>query len=325
MTAGGSLTVSVTVKNAGKRKVKAQTVGLALTKLKLTGSLKVKALAAGKKATAKGKVTLPKTVAPGAYKLVACIGKTCATGGAVTVKAAAGGGSPAPATPLPSRPSGDTVNLPPGPAPLPGPDPTPTPDPGPGPTPTPDPIPQDPKDAAPPLDPGAATSVYDSTKFLYSGANPIQRDVEPGAIEPKQVAVLKGHVKDRAGAPIGGVRVTVLDHPELGETNTRADGAFDIAVNGGGITLEFVVAGFLPVQRTLAPDWQDYETVDDVVMVPVDPNVKTIDPTRPRRSRSCAAPRPRTRTASARARCCSRRASTARWSSRAAARSRSTS
>ncbi len=90
--------------------------------------------------------------------------------------------------------------------------------------------------------------------------------------------MLKGHVNDRDGRPIGGVRVTVLDHPELGGTNTRADGAFDIAVNGGGITLEFVVAGFLPVQRTLAPEWQDYETVDDIVMVPVDPNVKTIDP-----------------------------------------------
>ena len=132
-------------------------------------------------------------------------------------------------------------------------------------------------------------------------------------------------MQDRDGAPIGGVRVTVLDHPELGETNTRADGAFDIAVNGGGVTLSFVVAGFLPVQRTLAPGWQDYETLDDVVMVPVDPNVKTIDPDRPRRSRSCAAPSRRTRTASARARCCSRRASTARWSSRAAARGRSTS
>ena len=90
--------------------------------------------------------------------------------------------------------------------------------------------------------------------------------------------MLKGHVQDRAGTPIGGVRVTVLDHPELGVTNTRADGAFDIAVNGGGVTLSFVVAGFLPVQRTLSPSWQDYETLDDVVMVPVDPNVKTIDP-----------------------------------------------
>ena len=95
-------------------------------------------------------------------------------------------------------------------------------------------------------------------------------------------------------------------------TNTRADGAFDLAVNGGGVTLSFEIAGFLPVQRTLAPNWQDYETLDDVVMVPVDPNVdgRSI-PTRPRRSRSSRAPRARTRTARARARCCSRRAPTA--------------
>ena len=279
--AGGAFTVSVTVKNTGKRKAKAQTVALVLSKdgradakdIKLAGALKLKALAARKSGAAKGKLTVPKSAAAGSYKLIACVGKTCAAGNAIAVKAAA----PTPPATLPSRPSGDTVNLPPGPAPVPNPG-DPVPSPGPGPSPTPDPIPQDPKDAAPALDPGAATSVYDSTKFIYSGANPIQRDVEAGAIDAKQVAVLKGHVNDRDGKPIGGVRVTVLDHPELGETNTRADGAFDIAVNGGGITLEFVVAGFLPVQRTLAPEWQDYETVDDIVMVPVDPNVKTIDP-----------------------------------------------
>ncbi|WP_028062594.1 RHS repeat-associated core domain-containing protein [Solirubrobacter soli] len=270
---GDAFTVSVTVKNPGKRKAKAQTVSVSLSKLKLNGSLKVKALKARTSATVKGKVTVPKTAAAGTYKLTACIGKACTTGATVAVK----GTSAAPAPP--ARPSGDTVNLPPGPAPLPPDNPTATPTPGgPNPTPTPDPVVEDPKDAAPPLDPGAATSVYDSTKFLYTGANPIQRDVAPGAISDKQVAVLKGKVQDRVGEPIGGVRVTVLDHPELGETNTRADGQFDIAVNGGGITLSFVVAGFLPVQRTLAPNWQDYETLDDVVMVPVDPNVKTIDP-----------------------------------------------
>jgi hypothetical protein len=34
-------------------------------------------------------------------------------------------------------------------------------------------------------------------------------------------------VTDRDGAAIKGVRVTVLDHPELGVTDTRADGGFD--------------------------------------------------------------------------------------------------
>ena len=131
--------------------------------------------------------------------------------------------------------------------------------------------------------------------------------------------MLKGHVKDRDGEPIGGVRVTVLDHPELGETNTRADGAFDIAVNGGGdharVRGRRLPAGAAHARAGLAglrdarrrrdgpgrPERQDDR-----------PGLDRAVPGRP------AAPRPRTRTASARARCCSRRASTARWSSRTA-------
>jgi len=38
------------------------------------------------------------------------------------------------------------------------------------------------------------------------------------------------------------------------------------------------IVRYLTVQRTLAPNWQDYETLSDVVMVPLDANVKTIDP-----------------------------------------------
>ena len=46
----------------------------------------------------------------------------------------------------------------------------------------------------------------------------------------------------------------VLEHDELGLTNTRADGKFDLAVNGGGVTLQFERAGYLTVQRTLSPE-----------------------------------------------------------------------
>ncbi len=148
--AGGALTVSVKVKNPGKRKAKAQTVRVVLSKdgradakdIKLAGVLKLKALAGRKSATAKGKLTVPNGAAAGSYKLIACVGKTCAAGSAIALKGAA---TPPVNTPLPSRPSGDTVNLPPGPAPVPNPG-DPVPPPGPGPSPTPDPIPQDPKD-----------------------------------------------------------------------------------------------------------------------------------------------------------------------------------
>ena len=83
-------------------------------------------------------------------------------------------------------------------------------------------------------DAGEITLVSDTTEFLYTGANPIQKDVEDDAIEETRAAVLRGKVLRRNGSPIDGVRVTVVDHPELGRTATRTDGGFEIAVNGGG-------------------------------------------------------------------------------------------
>jgi len=44
------------------------------------------------------------------------------------------------------------------------------------------------------------------------------------------------------------VTITVLNHPEFGQTLSRTDGMFDLAVNGGGaLTLTFAKAGFLAV------------------------------------------------------------------------------
>jgi RHS repeat-associated protein len=227
--------------------------------IKLRGTLKAR-----KTQTVKGKLTVPASARPGTYRLIACVGKTCSVAAKkLKVTRAAAKPTPQQQPALPARPAPGNENLPPGPQ---------------NPGNKPDPVPQEPELAAPPLDPGGATSVYDATRFLYTGPNPVQRGVKPGAIEPTQVAVLKGKVIDRAGKPIKGVRVTVLDHPELGMTNTRADGEFDMAVNGGGVTLQFEAAGFLTVQRTLMPEWQNYEALTDVVMVPVDPKVTTIDP-----------------------------------------------
>ena len=82
------------------------------------------------------------------------------------------------------------------------------------------------------VDPGVATTLASSTEFLYSGADPVQTGVAPGTIEPVQVAVLRGKVSDSSGAPLSGVIITVLNHPEFGQTLSRTDGMFDLAVNG---------------------------------------------------------------------------------------------
>lgn len=72
--------------------------------------------------------------------------------------------------------------------------------------------------------------------------------------------------------------MTVQYHTEFGQTLTRRDGWFDMAVNGGGLVIvNYELAGYLPVQRRIQVPWQDYVVLPDVVMIPLDKQVTTID------------------------------------------------
>ena len=128
------------------------------------------------------------------------------------------------------------------------------------------------------IDPTVTTNVGDSTTFLYTGTNPVQSGVAPGTIERLRAAVLRGQATARDGSPLPGVAITVLSHPEFGVTQTAGDGTFSMAVNGGGLlTLRYVKAGFLEVQRQVVVPWQDYAWMPDVVLVALDTQVTTID------------------------------------------------
>jgi RHS repeat-associated protein len=130
----------------------------------------------------------------------------------------------------------------------------------------------------PPLDSTVATNPYSATTFLYTGNNPVQTGMAPGTIEPQRTAVLRGRVLDRSGNPIPGVTITVLNHPEYGQTLSREDGLFDLVVNGGGVlTLNYKKTGYPPLQRTLAADWQQYERLPDVMLTPFDTRVTTVN------------------------------------------------
>jgi hypothetical protein len=130
--------------------------------------------------------------------------------------------------------------------------------------------PPDPATVAPPLDTTVPTSIKTATEFLYTGVNPIQEGVIPDKIERKRAAVLRGKVTERDGEALSGVRVTVLDHPEFGQTLSRDDGMFDLAVNGGALlTVRYEKAGFLMVQRRLEIPWNDIFWLPDVAMVEV--------------------------------------------------------
>jgi hypothetical protein len=142
----------------------------------------------------------------------------------------------------------------------------------------PTPPPPDPSTVAPPLDMTVATTIGTGTQFLYTGANPIQTGVAPGTINPVRAAVLKGRVLDKNNNPLPLVKITVLDHPEFGQTMSRADGRFDMAVNGGGvITVKYEKVGFQTLQRTENVPWQDYCGLPDAVMIGFDPQVTFID------------------------------------------------
>ncbi len=138
-------------------------------------------------------------------------------------------------------------------------------------------LPPDPKTVAPKIDATVATTVFAAMEFLYTGTDPIQTGVAPGTIDPKRAAVLRGRVLDKQNQPLPGVTVSILNHPEFGQTLSRADGWFDLVVNGGGyLTLSYQKAGYLPAQRQANVPWQDYVLMDDVVLIPRDGQVTTL-------------------------------------------------
>ncbi|HEX8440526.1 RHS repeat-associated core domain-containing protein [Archangium sp.] len=100
----------------------------------------------------------------------------------------------------------------------------------------------------------------------------------PGAVDPVRVAVVRGRVLDRDSNPVADVSVHVHGKPELGTSKTRADGTYDLVINGGGtVTLGFEKAGVLPLQRKVQPPLRDWVQLDDVVVTPLDPAVTAID------------------------------------------------
>jgi RHS repeat-associated protein len=121
---------------------------------------------------------------------------------------------------------------------------------------------------APPLTRSVATTLGEAAAFLYTGSDPLQRDVQAGVFDARRIAIVRGKVVDAAGEPMAGVRVSVARHAEYGWTETRADGLFDLAVNGGAkLAVRCERDGYLVSERSVQPGWQRYERVSEVGMV----------------------------------------------------------
>jgi len=142
----------------------------------------------------------------------------------------------------------------------------------------PTPPPPDPTTTAPTIDQTVPTNIAKSTEFLYTGANPIQTGVNPSDIKAERVGLLRGRVVSKSGQPIPNVKISILDHTEFGQTRSRADGMFDLVVNGGGdLTVKYEKQGYISSQREEKIDWQNYSMLEDVVLIPFDGNVSFID------------------------------------------------
>lgn len=139
-------------------------------------------------------------------------------------------------------------------------------------------LPPNPATVAPPLPSTVAAGTFETTRFLYAGANPVQTGVAGGAIAPEQAAALRGLVVDQADQPLSGVRVSVLGRPEFGQTLSRADGVYDLAVNGGGwVTLAFEKPGVLSARRRVELAWGQYASVPKLAMVAPDSKATAVD------------------------------------------------
>ena len=139
-------------------------------------------------------------------------------------------------------------------------------------------IPPDPSTTAPPLDRSVVTDLSTATDFLYSGPDAVQTDMAPGIIDAEHVVVLRGRVITRDREPLPGVAISILARPEFGTTLSRADGAFDLVVNGGGVlVIDYQKEDYLPAQRKVDLPWESYVSVPDVVLVQLDPEVTPID------------------------------------------------
>ncbi len=71
------------------------------------------------------------------------------------------------------------------------------------------------------------------------------RRVCTNTIEERRASVLRGRVLRQDGTELW-VSMSRFNHPEFGQTPSRADGMFDLVVNGGGwLTVNYTKTGYL--------------------------------------------------------------------------------
>ncbi|XP_066592793.1 teneurin-a [Prorops nasuta] len=123
--------------------------------------------------------------------------------------------------------------------------------------------------------PSVTASFYQRVKFLiednsvqsYAHMNEYTESTFWSSFTPRRVAVMRGQVISEQGLGVIGIRVAVDKDTRFGFTLTRADGWFDVLVNGGGaVTLQFQRNLFQPLTRTVFVPWNQIVVLPPIVM-----------------------------------------------------------
>lgn len=125
-----------------------------------------------------------------------------------------------------------------------------------------------------PVDPALNAPGFESqesflkqVEFLYTESNPVQSNVKVGAVNNERAAVVRGRVVNASGDPLPGVKVSVINHPEFGNTYSREDGVFDMAVNGGvSLSFEYAMPGYFLSRSEMQIRRNKYNWLPEVVM-----------------------------------------------------------
>ena len=130
---------------------------------------------------------------------------------------------------------------------------------------------------APALSSTGVAPFADQVSFLYEGDDAIQAVPDPNVFSRERLAVVRGKVTDTSGSPVAGTRVSIVGHPEFGDTLSRDTGEVYLVVNGGArLTVRFETAGAPTVDRVVNAPWRDYVFFDPVVITPRDTMVSHI-------------------------------------------------
>ncbi len=124
--------------------------------------------------------------------------------------------------------------------------------------------------------PGGGTVPSDIGQGMLDAVSQIQGPVTATMVK-SHVSIIRGHVVERDNplVNLGSITVSILNHPEYGTTQTRADGWFDMAVNGG---TTYVVElsdhvnnpAYLTVQRRAETRWLDWTVLPDIALTKPD-------------------------------------------------------